>query len=233
MSSGSAAPAAAQRFPCRRRHLVLCAMAALLLCAAAAPARAVDAPDGTLRWGIWRDGRKIGTDVMTLRHRRGDLIVEDEIQAADSFGIIALHRFIHRGREVWRGGRLLELDAFTNDNDKVSNLSAETEARGLVVDGPVGRFVAPPGVCPSTLWSIDMTTAPMLIDVISGNLLAVRFAIGAEQPVATDQGDIAARHVSVSGDLVRELWYGPDGLLLQAHLVWPDGKPVDFRRERP
>lgn len=198
----------------------------------AVPAHAIDAPDGRLEWSISRSGAKIGRYVMTARHQRGDLIVENEIDIEVELAFVTLYRYVHRDREVWRDGALVELTAFTNDDGKASNLEVETAAGGLAVDGPSGQLTAPAGIFPSSLWQIDMTKGNMLVDVERGRLLSVRFTMGAEEPVAVAGEDVRARHVTVSGDLSRELWYGPDGFLLRLQFAGPDGVGLDFRRER-
>ncbi len=195
-------------------------------------AHAVDAPDGRLEWRISRDGAKIGRHLMTIRHQHGDLIVENEIDIRVELVFVALYRYVHRDREVWRGGRLVELTAFTNDDGTASDLGVEAAEGGLAVDGPSGQFTAPAGSFPSGLWQIDMTKGSALIDVERGRLLSVRFTVRAEEPVAVAGEEVRARHVTASGDISRELWYGPDGFLLRQQFRGPDGTTLDFTRDR-
>ena len=218
------------------RHLptpLVRALAVLVLLASTPSlAHAIDAADGRLEWSIFRDGEKIGRHLMTLRHQRGDLIVENEIDIRVELLFVALYRYVHRDREVWRDGRLAELTAFTNDDGTAFDLEVEATQGGLAVDGPSGKFAAPPESVPSSLWQIDMTKGGALIDVERGRLLSVRFTVKAEEPITTAGEDVRARHVTASGDLARELWYGPDGLLLRQQFKGPDGKTLEFTLDR-
>lgn len=208
--------------------LVRALTALVLFASASSLARAVDAPDGRLEWRISRDGAKIGHYLMTIRHQHGDLIVENEIDIRVELAFVALYRYVHRDREVWRDGRLVALTAFTDDDGTALNLDVEAAADGLAVDGASGRFTAPAGSFPSGLWKIDMTKGSAFIDVERGRLLSVRFTVRAEEPIAMAGEDVRARHVTASGDISRELWYGPDGFLLRQQFKGPDGTTLEF-----
>ena len=206
--------------------------ALVLLASAPSLASAIDAPDGRLEWRVSRDGAKIGRYLMTIRHQHGDLIVENEIDIRVELVFVALYRYVHRDREVWRDGRLVELTAYTNDDGTASNLEVEAAEGGLAVDGPSGQFTAPTASFPSGLWQIDMTKGGAFIDVERGRLLSVHFTVRAEEPVAVAGEDVRARHVTASGDISRELWYGPDGFLLRQQFKGPDGTTLEFTRDQ-
>ncbi len=212
--------------------LVRALTALVLLASAPSLAYAIDAPDGRLEWRISRDGAKIGRYLMTIRHQHGDLIVENEIDIRVELVFVALYRYVHRDREVWRDGQLVELTAFTNDDGTASDLEVEAAEGGLAVDGPSGKFAAPAGSFPSGLWKIDMTKGSAFIDVERGRLLSVHFTVRAEEPVAVAGEDVRARHVTASGDISRELWYGPDGFLLRQQFKGPDGTTLEFTLDR-
>jgi len=203
-----------------------------LLALAPARAAALDAPDGRMQWSVWREGERIGSYTMTRRHQQGALIVDQEIDITVRVMFVPVFRYIHRDQETWREGRLVGLTAFTDDDGKRGDLDATPVSNGLVVDGPAGRFLAPPTVLPSSLWQIEMTKAPLLLDVESGNLLAVQAKMGAEEPVLGAEGDVLARHITMTGDLQRELWYGADGYMLREQFAGPDGTTIEFRREK-
>jgi Domain of unknown function (DUF6134) len=210
---------------------ILLLLAAAALLAAAPAARALDAPNGTHRWGIWRGGDKVGEDVTTFRHENGLLIVEIRISIAPRFLGIVVERYKHVEEEIWKAGKLIALDARTNRYGKKASLKVRATAEGLAVDGSAGSFVLLTSLYPSSLWNVAMTRTDQLLDVVSGQVVPVHFTEGAEEPIQIDGHDVRARHVTVSGGLARELWYGPDGVLARLQYQDPDGALLDFRAE--
>jgi hypothetical protein len=205
-------------------------LAVLGLLVTAPAAWSLDAPDGTRRWSVWRNGDKVGDYVLTFSHAGGQLIVENRIDIVERLLAVPVSRYKHVDRQTWQDDRLMALEASTNRDGKKVNLSVRAAAAGLAVDGPEGNFVLLTAIYPSSLWSVEMTKASRLLDVESGRTLTVQITEGAEEPIQVgSQEDVRARHVSVSGDLARELWYGEDGILLRMQYRDADGAPIDLR----
>lgn len=210
---------------------IFCALTAVT---AAMLARATDAPNETIRWEIWREGEKVGYDTMTIHRQAGRLIAEREIDiAVRRVGVVTVYRYVRREKETWLDGKLAEFAAITNDDEKETSVEVERTATGLTVDGDAGRFAAPPALVPSTLWRIDMTKSDAVFDVEHGKMLSVHFTTGAEMPLPVKGRDVPARHIIVSGDLSRDLWYGPDGMLVRAQFADAEGVLLDYRIAQP
>jgi hypothetical protein len=217
--------------PRPRAHVAAGLAAALLGLLLFAPlAAGLDAPDGTRRWSIWRNGDKVGDYVLAFSHENGLLVVENRIDIVRRLLAVPVWRYKHVERESWRDGRLIALEASTNTDGKKTNLSVRATGEGLTVDGAAGDVVLLTAIDPSTLWSVEMTRASQLLDVETGSVLAVHIAEGAEEPVELGaQQDARARHFSVSGDLARELWYGQDGIIVRMQYLDAEGVTIDFR----
>jgi hypothetical protein len=215
----------------RSSRLSLAALLLILAVPVPGAAQALDLKDGILHYGIWRDGVKVGRSIVTVHHLRDQLIVDKDTDMVLRFALVPVYRFAYGGQEVWQDGRLVELIASTDDNGDGSRLEVEPAADGLAVAGAAGRYRAPADTVPSSLWSIEMTKASRVLDTETGRLLSVRFTEGAEEPISFEGVDVAARHISASGGLTRELWYGPDGLLLRAQYAGPKGAVLDVRFE--
>jgi Family of unknown function (DUF6134) len=169
---------------------------------------------------------------MVIHHAGDKIVVDNEMDiAVRRVNLFVVHRFVLREKETWVDGKLSELDAIATNDGEAASVGVGRTPAGLVVDGDGAHFAAPSGLVPSTLWHIDMTKSDSVLDVETGNMLSVRFAMGAEAPLPVNGKDVPARHVSMSGDAVRELWYGPDGILVRAQFAGPDGIPLDYRIE--
>lgn len=211
------------------RGALVAAALVVLLAALPRAAGAIDAPEGKRQWAIWFNEQKIGLHVMTFHHMGGKLIVDSEIYYNVPVAVVWPVRYLHRDQEVWRGGRLVEFAADTNDRGVLAGVDLEETAAGPVLDAEGGKRTPPANLVPSSLWTIDMTKGQPVLDAESGRVLAVRFSEGAREPLAFGAEDMPARHVSASGELVRELWYGDDGLLVRQQMKNRKGELLDFR----
>ncbi|HYB09354.1 MAG TPA: DUF6134 family protein [Alphaproteobacteria bacterium] len=218
---------------CRRaaaRRTVACFLLAFIAVADPIRAYAIDAPEGTIRWTIWREGLKVGRQTMIVHHAGAKLLIDNEIDiTVRRINVYVTHRYVLRAKETWTDGKLVELAAIVNNDDESAGVDATRTPSGFIVDGDGGHFEAPSNLVPSTLWHIDMTKSDAVLDVETGKLLSVKSSVGAEVPLPVNGRDVPARHVSISGDTTRELWYGPDGVLVRAQFDGLDGVPLDFR----
>ncbi|MCM0020859.1 MAG: DUF6134 family protein, partial [Tagaea sp.] len=69
----------------------------------------------TLEFDVLREGSPIGTHRVTIDRRDDEVRVEIAIDMAVRFAFLTVYRYTHRSRETWREGRLVALDAQTDD----------------------------------------------------------------------------------------------------------------------
>jgi hypothetical protein len=221
------------------RRLGLVTLILGLMSGMVGPALAFDAPNTKHPFDILVNGVKVGRQFLTFHHEGKALVVENEIDIAvprlvnspllNRVTSLLSDRYMLRCREVWRGGALAEVTTDVNNYDEPVEVDLDATASGLMVTGPAGRLPAPPGLVPSSLWQIEMTKAQAVLDLDSGRILNVHFSQGAEEPLAAGVEDVPARHVTASGELARDLWYGRDGLLLRQQYLDKKGQLLEFR----
>lgn len=217
---------------------VLAAVVLGLMSGMTGPARALDAPVGKRPFDVLVNGAKVGHEFLTFRHEGKVLVVDDEIVITvprmvnspllNSVTNLFTNRYMLRCHEVWRDGTLAEVTSDINNYDEPLEVDLDATASGLMVNGPAGRLPAPPGLVPSTLWSIEMTKAPAVLDLDSGRILNVHFAQGAQVPLPIGRKDLPAIHVTASGELARELWYA-GGILVREQYVDKKGQLLEIR----
>lgn len=178
----------------RRFLLVL----TLLLSAAGAHAQ-----PRTLEFDVLREGAPIGIHRVIIDERDGETRVEIAIDLAVRFAFLTLYRYTHRSHETWRDGRLVALDAQTDDDGARTQVEARTSADGLAVRGSGGTYLAAGDTVPTSYWNRDKLARDRLLDTQSGKLIDV-----AARRVATDASGATWR---LSGDLEADLAYGPAG----------------------
>jgi hypothetical protein len=185
--------------------------------------------DRTVEWAVSRNNESIGRHRMVIRQENGDLVVDETIDLHVDFAFITMYRYRHHSREVWRNGALLRLTSQTDDDGSEYHVQAQSDPDGtLAVSGSAGGFVAPAGTLPSSLWQISMTEANRLLDLESGRLLSVHFSKKANELIDSEGRRIPAEHVAVAGDIVRDMWYDGEGLLIKQKFLAPDGSKIEY-----
>ncbi|MGH6959850.1 MAG: DUF6134 family protein [Dongiaceae bacterium] len=177
-----------------------------------------------------RDGVEIGS--RTLEYRRvGDrLIVRTVFDIDFRFLGLTVYRYRQVSEEEWQRGRLERLTTDTDDDGERHRLvlhRAGKALRGTYDDVPVTHADT---LWPASFWNEAITGHTLLIDPIAGGLLEVTVRKEGIQRVEVAGSSVMARHFRMRGDLDRDVWYGPDGELIQIMFEGRDGTPITIRR---
>lgn len=207
-----------------RRALIVVALFPVLLGAGFDP----PVPDsGALEYDITRDGDKIGTHRFVFLRQGAALIVTTTVDVAVKFAFVTVYRFHKTARETWRDGRVINFRSETDDNGTEIKARADSGPEGMVAIGPKGRVVAPPGTMISGYWNAATVGRRVLIDSEDGTLVPIKVEGGGTAEIVIDGHRVRTRHYRIKGELARELWYGPDGLLVKMRLIGSDGSIID------
>lgn len=218
----------------RRQALVVLTggAAGLAVPGARSPASACDGfPDGA-RWHfqVLREGSAIGEHRCRFSRQGDDGVVEITIDIAVTLLGVTLFRFIHRAEEVWREGRLQSLVTSTDDDGTLWQISAAHEGGALRGEVNGVPFALPGVVIPASLWHRDTPKMRALLDPIDGRLKAVTGRdVGAETVTVAGLA-VPARHIRLTGELRRDVWY--DARCAIAKVTFParDGSLITLAR---
>lgn len=163
---------------------------------------------------ILRNGTPIGEHRYRFSLADGTLTVTSDASATVSVLGLPVYRFTQRVQEAWRDGRLLSLEAATDDNGVRTNVSAQATAQGLVVDGPRGRAIATPSAIPTTYWNVGTVRGAQLIDTRDGEVMSRPVTpLAWERIPVAGEAAVAAQHFRIDGRMPCHIWY-------DAHGVW-------------
>lgn len=199
---------------------VVALILALAFCVAPVAAAPLDSvpPSGSLSFGIWRGGVRIGVHSYAFRHAGDDLIVEQHVALAVRLGFVTLYRFSGKRLEVWRDGRLIKFDSETDDDGTYHRVRAEVSEDGLVVEGDSGTRYLPADAMPFGLWNrAALRGAPIFSDE-TGTPMRLT--------VTANEGDIGA-HYRVTGDMSYVVSY-THSALCGVKIAARDGSTVEY-----
>ncbi len=198
------------------------------------PGRAASDPGvpdtNILSFTVFRDGSEIGTHTIRFSGDESTMSVEiaTNVRVALPLVDITLYRFTHEGHETWRDGKLVSLTSSTDDDGTAKAVTVQRDGDRLNVNGSAGTHESPATIVPASLWNPSLQSSSILLNTLDGTEMAVTVSsLGMESIDAHDE-KISAQHFRVSGDLERDLWYTPDGVLAGIRFLGDDGSEITY-----
>jgi hypothetical protein len=220
-------------FVTRRRLLAalpafagLAASSSLLLQPARAAASAgfdFAPPMGRFIYAITRDNDPIGTQKLEFTAENDDgLLVVTDVEIEVRVLGLSFYNFTQHIEERWQGGQLMSLLSETNDDGEARLVDLKRDGdrlKGYFNEKP--RDV-PGTLIPSTLWHPDAIKQTEVLDTVRGRIHQVKVTDKGQVAVVLPIGQQDARRYAFTGELNRDVWYGPDATILAAEMKAKD-----------
>lgn len=209
-----------------RRSLVLAAPAVL----AAGGAIAAIPPGNRIAFTVTRNDSQIGTHALTFTRDGSDVRVAIAIDFAVRFVGITAFRYTHRNTELWRGDRLLAIDATTDNNGTALAVTARAGGAGITVEGTeAGTYVAPIEAISTSYWHGAFLRGQK-IDTQGGKLLVTTLEQLGEETIDVAGRPTPAQRWRIAGDLKLDIWYDRAGAWSALRFARSDGSVIAYTR---
>ena len=181
---------------------------------------------GKLTYAVIRDGDKIGSQIVEFQRNGDQLLVLTSVKIEVTLLGITIYRFVHRSEEEWKGGELARLTSNTDDDGdkRVVDLRLVDGKLKGAYNGQAKEF--PVGMIPATFWHPDSMKQTKLLDQVKARPRQITVKDLGSETITAQGKKIEARHFSVSGQIKREIWYGPDGRLEKLAFEGKDGSEI-------
>jgi hypothetical protein len=182
-------------------------------------------PAGRLDYTVLREGDKIGMQTVEFQREGDKLTVRTHADIAVTLLGITVFQFKHEAEEQWRDGQLVELTSRTNDDGKDREVELHGDGkrlRGVYNGAPVDL----PALIPASLWHPDTVKQSILLDQIRGRQRQIQITDKGEEKILVKGRTVSAHHYSMTGEIKREIWYGPDGQVAQVSFPAKDGSEI-------
>jgi hypothetical protein len=183
-------------------------------------------PAGDVTYAVFRNGDQIGTHEMDFIRDGNRYRVVTRINIAVTVLGMTFFRFITNSDEVWIDGKFASFVAKTNYGGALHDLTIRPAGDGLEVVDNGNRKILGGNLLPATLWNPASLKATQLIDPTDGAAKKVRIVDRGSEQITVRGRPIVARHVSFTGEIPREVWYGPDDRIVYMEYHGPDGSLV-------
>lgn len=164
--------------------------------------------------------------------RAGDsVVVNTHAEMSVGLGPIALYRYRHDAQEVWDAGAFSRLITRTDQNGKLSHVSAEHQADGVIILGAQGkRIVAPAAAVPFSHWNRAIAGRP-LFNPQDGAILREQAQPPRPIVIRTASGtELRGVRIGYRGDAEIDDDYDETGAWAALTGTLSDGSRVDYRR---
>ncbi len=181
---------------------------------------------GKLTYAVMRDGSKIGSQTVEFQRNGDQLLVLTSVRIEVSLLGITIYRFVHRSEEEWKAGELARLTSNTDDDGdkRVVDLRLVDGKLKGDYNGQAKEF--PLGMIPASFWHPASMKQTKLLDQVKARNRQITVKDNGVETITAQGKEIAAHHYTVTGQIKREVWYGPDGRLEKLQFVGKDGSDI-------
>jgi hypothetical protein len=214
------------------RHLIVLfgLWAALLTLPAGAagndPTLSTFPPAGRLDYKVVREGSDIGAQSVEFVRNGDRLTVRTHINIVVTVLGIPVFRFTHDAEEQWQNGQLIAFESKSNDDGEPRAVALRVEGDRLRGSYNGRMLDLPSTLIPASLWRPDTIRQTVLLDPIKGRDRKVTVADKGIEKIKVRGQTVAAHHYAMTGQIVRDIWYGPDGQIAQVRFPAKDGSQI-------
>jgi hypothetical protein len=197
------------------------------------PALAQYPPQGDhlLDFVIVRNGAEIGYHRIRFARQGETLHVDIDVNVRVNALFVTVYRFSHQSRELWERGRLVHLDAETDDDGTPHHLSIGAQGDELVVthNGATTRVAG--DQIPTSLWNRAALERPVILGTLRGDLMPTQVTRLGPSTVDVGGGSVVAEGylIDAKPDFKRWVWFDDTGRLVAVRLLGRDGSQVSYR----
>jgi len=183
----------------------------------------------SMDFAVFRNGAQIGTNKITVDRDGTATTVQNDTHIAVGFGILTLYRYDQSESERWASGRLVALNAKTDDNGTEHSTSAEAKDGKLVlrVDNKVSEV--PPTAVPLSLWNSEAVDSNVAFDPEDGSVQPMKVVDRGVEKVVVRGRESSAHHYQLVTTFPEDVWYDDNNQLVQVELKGRDGSTIHYQ----
>jgi hypothetical protein len=183
-------------------------------------------PAGRLDYKVVREGDDIGTQSVEFIRNGDHLTVRTHVNIVVTVLGIPVFRFTHEAEEQWQKGQLTAFKSKSNDDGEPRNVALRLEGDRLRGTYNGRTLDLPATLIPASLWRPDTVQQSVLLDPIKGRDRQVTVLDKGIEQVKVRGKMLDAHHYAMTGQMIRDIWYGPDGQIVQVRFPAKDGSQI-------
>jgi len=167
-----------------------------------------------LSYVMLKEGEPVGTHTFAFT-QQGDALQVDAESHSKAKVFFMTFIYDHTRRETWKDGQFESLVSKTDDDGTPHEVSVSRQDDAIVgtADGTAVSLTA--DALPVTLWNKAVLKTGTLYSALDMGPMKVKVTGPKRETVKINGQDMEADYYFMEGDLVRHLWYAPDGTFLK------------------
>ena len=186
-------------------------------------------PNGSINFVVTRNGEQIGTNKIRVDRDGAQTTVQDDTHVAVGLGMLTLYRYDQSESERWADGRLVALNAKTDDNGTEYSTSAKAKDGKLVIRADDKVREAPPTAVPLSLWNPLLVVSDVAVNPKDGSVQPMKVIDRGEDRVLIQGKQRHAHHYEIVTSFPQEVWYDDNDQLVQVELKGSDGSTIRYQ----
>jgi hypothetical protein len=195
----------------------------------AATQHAIPSP-ASVNFAVMRNGTQIGTNSIRFVHDGTDITVQMVTHIKVGIAFLTLYQFDQTESEHWADGRLLAMNATTDDNGTIHRASAAARDGRIVVqcDGKVSA-TPPASIVPFNLWDPILVAQNVALDTRNGDLEPIHVEDRGEANILVQGHMRRAHHYQIVATFPQDVWYDDNDELVRVELKGSDGSTILYQ----
>ena len=205
--------------------------AGLLVLAVLAAWIAMEVPGAaeTIRFAVMRDGQPIGSNTIELQRNGTETTVRMVTRIQVKIAFLTVYRFEQTETERWVDGRLVALEAVTDDNGTPHRVKAAGSDGKITVnaDGKVTEIAG--NTIPASYWNPALLGKTIALNPQDGALVPVAVTDRGEDHILVQGRQKRTRHYVIRTTFPQDVWYDDNRQLVKVELKASDGSTIRYQ----
>ncbi|MBX7147181.1 MAG: hypothetical protein K1X44_07730 [Alphaproteobacteria bacterium] len=186
----------------------------------------------TLFYKVKRNNEEVGYYKMAFSQEQQKQIVSIEAEVIVKWLGVAFYRFEHQAREEWKDGKLILLDATTNDNGKDREVKAtQIENKIQLIYNEKDPQYLDETLIPSSLWNINLVNQDSILDTVRGKIRKIKVINHGAENLLIGSHKIETNHYELTGEFNRNIWYDHNKNIVKVLAYFKDGSLIEIERQ--
>ena len=183
----------------------------------------------TMRFAVMRNGQQIGSNTIELRRNGPETTVHMVTRVEVKIAFVTVYRFDQTETERWVGGKLMALNAVTDDNGTLHRVKATRANDKLAIeaDGKVSEIAG--NTIPASLWNPLLLEKTVAFNPQDGTMMPIAVTDRGEDQLLVQGRAKRARHYVINSTFPQEVWYDDARQLLKVELKGSDGSTIRYQ----
>jgi len=183
----------------------------------------------TMRFAVMRNGQQIGNNTIELRRSGSETTVHMVTHVEVKIAFVTVYRFDQTETERWVGGKLMALNAVTDDNGTLHRVRASRADDKLMIEANGKTTEVAGNTIPASLWNPLLLEKSVAFNPQDGKIMPIAVTDRGEDQLVVQGRAKRARHYVIKSTFPQDVWFDEARQLLKVELKGSDGSTIRYQ----